>query len=77
MASEPTSATAEATKPTEGGWELFAHDADIGGKLGPLFRVELRLREIQAQSFIIANVDRKSHDTSISSFVNVVSMPCE
>ena len=30
MVSEPTSATAEATKPTEGGWELFAHDADIG-----------------------------------------------
>lgn len=28
--SEPTSATAETTTAAEGGWELFAHDADIG-----------------------------------------------
>lgn len=30
MTSEPTSATAETTTAAEGGWELFAHDADIG-----------------------------------------------
>ncbi|MDH5558258.1 MAG: archease [Alphaproteobacteria bacterium] len=30
MASEPTSSTAEATSAEEDGWELFAHDADIG-----------------------------------------------
>lgn len=30
MMSEPTPATAETTNPAEGGWELFAHDADIG-----------------------------------------------
>ena len=30
MASESRSATAEAANATEGGWELFAHDADIG-----------------------------------------------
>jgi SHS2 domain-containing protein len=30
MTSEPTSAIAEMTNAAEGGWELFAHDADIG-----------------------------------------------
>jgi SHS2 domain-containing protein len=30
MTSEPTSAIAETTNATKGGWELFAHDADIG-----------------------------------------------
>jgi tRNA nucleotidyltransferase (CCA-adding enzyme) len=30
MTSEPTSAIADTTNATEGGWELFAHDADIG-----------------------------------------------
>jgi tRNA nucleotidyltransferase (CCA-adding enzyme) len=30
MTPEPTTATAEAGNATEAGWELFAHDADIG-----------------------------------------------
>ncbi len=30
MTSEPTPATTEATNAIQGGWELFAHDADIG-----------------------------------------------
>ncbi|MEN8197225.1 MAG: archease [Pseudomonadota bacterium] len=30
MTSEPTTAIAKTTNAAEGGWELFAHDADIG-----------------------------------------------